>query len=83
MAKEKIDKADVAYVLGILSIVFAFFQPIAGLILGVIGLVQSKKAGHRKSKKLNIIGVVLSAIFSIVSIYMFIINLGVLTPGYL
>ena len=65
---EKIDVASVSYVLGILSIVFAFFSPVAGLVLGIIGLVQSNRHKASRSRKLNIIGIILSAIFFILSI---------------
>lgn len=65
---EKIDLASVAYVLGILSIVFAFFSPIAGLVLGIIGFVQSKKQNFAKAKKLNKIGIIISVIFIVVSL---------------
>jgi len=65
---EKIDLASVSYVLGILSIVFAFVSPLAGLVLGIIGLVQSNKYKLGRSKKLNIIGIILSIIFIIISI---------------
>ena len=64
---DKIDLVSVSYVLGILSIVFAFFSPVAGLILGIIGLTQSKKHGISKVKKLSIIGIVLSIIFIIIA----------------
>lgn len=65
---DKIDFATVSYVLGILSIVFAIASspPLAGLILGLIGLTQSKKHGVSKAKKLNIIGIVLSIIFFVI-----------------
>ena len=65
---DKIDIASVSYVLGILSIVFAFVSPLAGLILGIIGLTQSKKQGVSRAKKLNTIGIILSVIFLIISI---------------
>ncbi len=61
----------VSYILGIISIVFAFFNPIAGVVLGVIGLIQSKKEKSdlsKKSRKLNIIGIVLGIILLIVSL---------------
>ena len=64
---DKIDFVSVSYVLGILSIVFAFLSPIAGLVLGIIGLVQSKRHGVSKARNLNILGIVLSIIFFIVS----------------
>tara|TARA_Y100000310_G_C20438898_1_gene695080 strand:- start:583 stop:843 length:261 start_codon:yes stop_codon:yes gene_type:complete len=61
----------VAYVLGIVSIVLAFFTPLAGVVLAIVGLVQSKKEKSdlaKKAKKLNIIGLVLSLILFIVSV---------------
>lgn len=65
---EKIDLTSVSYMLGILSIVFAFFQPVAGLILGIIGLVQANKLKAQRAKRLNIVGIILSIIFLIISI---------------
>ena len=64
---DKIDLVSVSYVLGILSIVFAFISPFAGLVLGIIGLTQSKKHGVSRVKRLNIIGIVLSIIFIIIA----------------
>ena len=57
------EKRGVAYTLGILSIVFAFFIPLASVVLGIIGLIQNKKEKSKISKKLNIIGIILGAIF--------------------
>lgn len=65
---EKIDIVSVSYALGILSIVFAFFSPLAGLVLGIIGLTQSNRGKAMKSRRLNIIGIILSAIFFILSL---------------
>ena len=64
---EKIDFRSISYVLGILSIVFAFVSPLAGLILGIIGLVQAKKQKAVRAKRLNVIGIILSVIFLIIS----------------
>lgn len=71
----KMDMKSVSYVLGILSIVFAFFSPFAGLVLGIIGLVQSNKLKFQKAKRFNIIGIVLSAIFTIIQVYLQILTL--------
>jgi len=65
---EKIDLVSVAYVLGIISIVFAFFSPLAGLVLGIVGFIQSKKQGAVRAKKLNMIGIILSVIFIVISV---------------
>jgi len=73
---EKIDVASVSYVLGILSIVFSFVSPLAGLILGIIGLTQSKKYGIQKARKLNTIGIVLSIVFLIISIIALFYSIG-------
>lgn len=69
-----VDKKDfsvVSYMLGIISIVLAFFTPIAGLVFGIIGFIHSKKQKTElslKAKKLCTIGIVVSAILAIVSI---------------
>ena len=68
---EKVDMGSVAYLLGVLSIVFAFFQPFAALVLGIIGLVQSNKIKSERAKKFSIIGIVLSIIFIIISAVIF------------
>jgi hypothetical protein len=65
---EKVDLGSVSYALGVLSIVFAFFNPGAGLVVGIIGFIQSKKVKLKKAQKLNMIGMILSAILLIVSI---------------
>jgi uncharacterized membrane protein len=71
---EKIDFGISSYILGIVSIVLAFFTPLAGLIFGIIGFVQSKKQKtelSKKARKFNIIGIVLSIIFLIISLVLF------------
>ena len=75
---EKIDMKPVSYILGILSIVFAFFSAFAGLVFGIIGLIQSNKLKLQKAKRLNIMGIVLSAIFSIIQVYL---QIQILTGG--
>ena len=45
--------------LALLSIIFAFVQPIVGLILGIVGVLQGKSS---KSKKMAIVGLILSFI---------------------
>ena len=60
---------EISYVLGIVSIVMALFQPLAGLIFGIVGLTFSrrKETGlSKKSKTLNIIGIVLSLVLLVV-----------------
>ena len=70
MAKDG-DMSEVSYIFGILSIVFAFFQPIAGLIMGIIGIFQSKKQKthlSERAKKLSIIGIIISIIFFVITV---------------
>ena len=69
MKKEEI--GIVSYILGIISIVLAFFQPLAGFIFGVIGLMKirnQKTDLSKKAKLLNIIGSVLSLIVFVISV---------------
>lgn len=71
MVDKKTDFSLASYIFGIMSIVLAFFTPLAGLVFGIIGLVQSKKqktALSLNAKKLSTIGIVLSAILLIVSL---------------
>ena len=71
MAEKKEDFSVVSYILGIISIVLAFFTPLAGLIFGIIGFVQSKKQNtglSKKARKYNIIGMVLSAILFTITV---------------
>ncbi len=67
------DFAMLSFVLGILSIVFAFMNSFAGLILGIIGITQSKKqknALSEKARKLNIAGIIISAILVAFAIFL-------------
>ena len=65
---EKIDIGSVSYAFGILSIVFAFFSPFAGLVIGIIGFTQSNKRKFQKAKRLNLVGILLSALLIIITI---------------
>ena len=66
----EINAESVAYIFGVLSIVLAFFSPLAGIIIGIIGLIQSNKNKVPKAKKLNIIGIILGVIFLAVSLFL-------------
>jgi len=50
--------------MGIISLVAAFFLPLVGLILGIIGLSQSKKSGM--SNGMALAGIILSASFMVI-----------------
>ncbi len=58
------DLNQTAYVLGILSIIFGFISPLAGLATGIVGIFHARKKSEmtRKARILNIIGIVISAI---------------------
>ncbi len=83
--KEKLPHSTAALVLGIFSIITCCFNGIPGVILGVLGLMQSKKAiaihnedtelyegiGNANAGKIiSIIGLIFSAIALIAWIYM-------------
>ncbi len=80
--KEQINFPQTSYIFGIVSIVMALFTPLLGLVFGIIGLVQSAKRKtdvSRLSKRLNIIGIVLSII--IFGISLFFLLKGVTLPS--
>jgi len=71
MVKKAVDFSEVSYVLGIASIVLAFFQPLAAFVFGVIGIIHSKKqktALSEKAKKLSTIGIILSVILFLLTV---------------
>ena len=70
--KEKIDFGFSSYIFGILSIVLAFFTPLLGFVLGIVGLIQSIKQKTRISnlaKRLNIIGIFVSIVLFAVTLF--------------
>jgi uncharacterized membrane protein len=73
---DRINLSEVGYILGIISIVLAFFEPFAGLVFGIIGFIQARKAKSQKARRLSIIGIVLSAILIVISIVAFIYALN-------
>lgn len=63
------DFSEISYVFGVMSIVMAFFTPLAGFVLGVIGFVQSKKQNTtlaKKAKNLSVWGMILSIIVFVI-----------------
>jgi heme/copper-type cytochrome/quinol oxidase subunit 2 len=80
MAKKEEDFSEVSYVFGIMSVVLAFFTPLAGFIFGIIGIVQSKKQKtplSEKGKKLSIIGVIISIVLFITLIVIAYFKIGI------
>jgi len=72
MAKEvtEVLEKEVAAILGILSVVLAFFQPLAGIVLGIIGLVQNRQEKSKTAKRLNIIGIIIGVIVLAITIWL-------------
>ena len=69
--KDKINYEVPSYLLGILSIIFGFLSSFAGLVLGIVGLVQSRKQEtllSAKARELNVLGIVISVIMLILAI---------------
>jgi heme/copper-type cytochrome/quinol oxidase subunit 2 len=62
---------EVAYILGIVSLVFAFISPVAGLIIGIIGFSHGKKektALAERGKKLSRLAIIISIIILAITI---------------
>ena len=80
MAEER----GVAYILGILSLVLAFFQPLPAIVLGIVGLVQNKKDKSKTAKRLNILGIIFSIIvlISVIVLAVYSINKAGRFPVY-
>ena len=67
----KIEYGQIAYTLGLISIIAAFFQPLMGVVIGIVGAFQSKKDKTilgRKAMKLNTIGIILCIILFALSL---------------
>ncbi len=68
-----------SYIFGIISLVMAFFVPLAGIVFGIIGLVQNKKEKGKfvdKAKKMNILGIIIGAILYVSSLLLLIFSQG-------
>jgi len=82
---DKLDFGVAGFFLGIVSMILAFVAPIAGLVLGIIGLNFSKKTKENAhvGRTLNWMGIVISLIVIIVSIVLAYLALkfNLLNPG--
>ncbi len=57
--------------LSIAAIIFAFVMPVVGLILGIVAMVQSKKAGRKNG--LALASVIIAAVLIVVGIIIWIV----------
>lgn len=76
MAEKKEGIEIIVYTIGILSLVLSFVSPVAGLILGIVGLVHARNEKSpmiSKGKKLNIIGIVISIVMLILLVVLTVI----------
>jgi hypothetical protein len=67
------------YIISIVALILAFFNPIPGLILAIISLVQCSKHDNKishKGKVMSIFAIIISIIFIILA---FLISFGVIT----
>jgi Na+-driven multidrug efflux pump len=72
-------KSLTGYILSIVALVFAFFSPVPGLVLGIISLVMSTKHKNKVSQKgkiMSIFAIIISIIFIIIAL---LISFGVIT----
>jgi len=66
-------RAIVGYTLGIVGIIFSVIYSFAGILINIIGLVQSSKEKNelgKKAKRLNIIGLILGIVMLVITIVM-------------
>lgn len=80
MAKKEGDFSEISYVFGVMSIVLAFFTPLAGIIFGILGIVQSQKQKTQlaeRARKLSIIGIILSIVLFIVIVILSYFQIGI------
>ena len=83
--ENKLDFGTAGFFLGIASMILAFIAPLAGLVLGIIGLNFSKKGKEniQVTRTLNWMGIVISLIVIIISILIayFAVKFNLLNPG--
>ena len=60
--------------LSIAAIIFAFVMPVVGLILGIVAMVQSKKAGQKNG--LALASVIIAAVLIVLGIIIWIVALA-------
>ena len=59
------------YILSIVALVFAFFNPLPALIIAIISLIQCSKQKNKLSQRgkvISVIGIIISIIFIIIAL---------------
>ncbi len=86
MKKEETEHFGIAsYIFGWISIVFGVLQPVLGFGFGITGLILAKKTDSQLSKKaknLNIIGIVVSIVVTVLFVLLgsYLASKGLLNP---
>lgn len=82
MVKREDDKMRVRnysnYIIGIVALVLSFFNPLPGLVLGIVGLVRvgkSKDEISKKARTLNVIAIIVAVAFAVLSIALTLSNI--------
>ena len=70
-ANQPMQQTNSSSTIPILSIVFAIFEPVIGLVLSIIGLCQSKQPGPNRTK--SFIGLIISIVLIMLPALIFII----------
>lgn len=65
--------------LGIVAFVVSFFASLIGLILGIVALVQSKKAGHKNGWA--VAAIILGSVFLVLTIILVVVFIGIAAAG--
>ena len=65
--------------LGIVALIVAFFANIIGLILGIVALVQSRKAGYKNTPA--VWAIIVGAVLAVVGVILVIVLVGVFAAG--
>jgi hypothetical protein len=65
--------------MGIIAFILSFFMQLIALILGIVALVQSKKAGHKNGWALA--AIIISSVLIVVGIIVAIVVLAVVVPA--
>lgn len=84
--KEKIDISPqnnglIAYIIGLVALVQAFISPLAGIVLGIIGLsfsLKEKTRFSKKAKNLNIVSIVIGILTFVLIMVLSTANMGVM-----